>query len=93
MHIYGTSPSDMQVYFSGQELTNGEKTVAELGIAHNSLLVVKVRQHLPTQCMCMWWWWYNMGHADLEAHLCEFVVEMKCLYFAGNLMAAQLCWE
>lgn len=46
MHIYGTSPSDMRVYFSGQELTNGEKTVAELGIAPNSLLVVKVRQHL-----------------------------------------------
>ena len=48
MHIYGTCPSDMQVFFNGQELTRSELALVELGIVPNSLLVVKVSQHLET---------------------------------------------
>ena len=48
MHIYGTCPSDMQVFFKGQELTRSELALVELGIVPNSLLVVKVSQHLET---------------------------------------------
>ena len=43
MHIYGTCPSDMQVFFNGQELTRVDLALVELGIVPNSLLVVKVR--------------------------------------------------
>ena len=38
----------MQVFFNGQELTRSELALVELGIVPNSLLVVKVSQHLGT---------------------------------------------
>ena len=46
MHIYGTPPSDIRVYFNGKELTSDELALVELGITPNSLLVVKVSPHL-----------------------------------------------